>query len=294
VVEGPTGAGLGELLKRARELRGLSLEQISNETKIPKRRLEALEHDNLAAVSGEFYRRAEIRAYARAVHLDQNLALAQLERALEPPAAREDVPETPGAREPTLSGKPLLIMVGVVVAAAVFGRATGRREPALDADAHVHSATDSPQHSIPLVREVPPDAVIGTSERTQLNQIARRPAPAEGVLAVAGEPTGAPALAASNGGGALTPNRAEARASADSVTELVVTTQPAGARVTVNGIGWGIAPVTIRYLPAGDKHIRVSKDGYATGERVVTLAEGHRRMLDIRLRPAPSLTPSLP
>ena len=54
--------------------------------------------------------------------------------------------------------------------------------------------------------------------------------------------------------------------------------------MTVNGIGWGLAPVTIRHLPAGDKRIRVSKEGYTTEERTVRLAEGHPRMLDIRLR----------
>jgi hypothetical protein len=55
----------------------------------------------------------------------------------------------------------------------------------------------------------------------------------------------------------------------------------------VDGIGWGNAPVAIRYLPAGTKRIRVSKEGYATEERVVSLTEGHLRMLDIRLRSAP-------
>ena len=86
----------------------------------------------------------------------------------------------------------------------------------------------------------------------------------------------------------MTTEQAEARGSADSVTELVVTTQPAGARVTVNGIGWGLAPVTIRHLPAGDKRIRVSKEGYATEERMVRLAEGRLKALDIRLRAAPT------
>ena len=278
-------ARLGELLKRAREGRGLTLEQVSNETKIPQRHLEALEHDNLAAVPGGFYRRAEIRAYARVVNLDQNLALAELDRALDPPAAREAAPKT--LQEPTPSRKRVLIVIGVAVAAAVFGRAMGGREPALDSDAQVRSATGSPQHSVPFVRETPPEALVGTSRFTQLDQVARPSAPSERALAVAMELTGARASAASNGDRAVTTEQAEARASTDSVTELVVTTQPAGARVTVNGIGWGIAPVTIRYLPAGDKRIRVSKDGYATEERVVRVAEGHRRMLDIQLRSAP-------
>jgi PEGA domain len=57
--------------------------------------------------------------------------------------------------------------------------------------------------------------------------------------------------------------------------------------VTVNGIGWGVTPVTIRYLPEGDKRIRVSKDGYITEEQVVHLAEGHPIRLDIGLHGAP-------
>src|ERR1700722_3430221 len=92
--QGSGGPGLGELFARARARRGLTLEQIANETKIPRRHLEAIEHDNLAAIPNEFYRRAEIRAYARAVNLDQNVALAQLERDKTPTGEREAVRET--------------------------------------------------------------------------------------------------------------------------------------------------------------------------------------------------------
>src|SRR5688572_31629980 len=77
--------GLGELLRHARERRGLTLEQISNETKIPRRHLEAIERDNLAAVPGGFYCRAQIRTFARVVDLDQGVALARLERMLKGP-----------------------------------------------------------------------------------------------------------------------------------------------------------------------------------------------------------------
>jgi hypothetical protein len=51
----------------------------------------------------------------------------------------------------------------------------------------------------------------------------------------------------------------------------------------VNGIAWGISPVTIRHLPPGEKRVRVSKEGYAAQERVLTLGEGRQRELDIRL-----------
>lgn len=48
---------------------------------------------------------------------------------------------------------------------------------------------------------------------------------------------------------------------------LVVVTQPEGARVTINGVGYGTTPARIRYLPPGPKRVRVTKDGFETEER---------------------------
>jgi hypothetical protein len=74
---------------------------------------------------------------------------------------------------------------------------------------------------------------------------------------------------------------------ADATTELVITSEPAGARVTVNGIGWGTTPVTIRHLTPGNKRIRVTKDGYASSERALPVAEGSRRTLNVELATLP-------
>ena len=78
----PRGAHFGEFLRDARERRGLTVRDVSNETKIPRRHLEAFEHGDLTVVPHRMYRRAEVRAYAQAVGLDQNVALAELENAL--------------------------------------------------------------------------------------------------------------------------------------------------------------------------------------------------------------------
>jgi hypothetical protein len=56
------------------------------------------------------------------------------------------------------------------------------------------------------------------------------------------------------------------------VPELEVITEPPGAHVTVDGIGWGVTPVTIRHLPPGSKRVRVTWDGHASTERLTTLA----------------------
>ncbi|HEY7818372.1 MAG TPA: RodZ domain-containing protein [Vicinamibacteria bacterium] len=68
-------ASLSERLRRERELRGISLQQISEETRIGVRFLEALEEDRLDIIPGEFYRRSYLRAYTRYLGLDEDRAL---------------------------------------------------------------------------------------------------------------------------------------------------------------------------------------------------------------------------
>ena len=83
VLQHPFGTtAFGDFLRSARERRGLTIQQIAHETKIPRRLLESLEHGDLGAIPSGMYQRAEIRAYAKAVGLDQALALSELERAL--------------------------------------------------------------------------------------------------------------------------------------------------------------------------------------------------------------------
>ena len=252
---------LGQMLRRARELRGLTLERIAKETKIPQRHLEALERDNFTAIPTGFYGRAELRTYAQAVGLDQRLALAELESALAPPDVREPR-ETRSDKEPATSPLPYIAMavIAIGVVAALFGRAS------VDDTLHLvpvagtgGSVTSSPQPSVPSPEATRPPAAIPPTEAV---------APAAAVATdVAVPPTQAPAPVVA-------------------VTELVVTTEPEGARITVNGIGWGSSPATIQYLEPGQKRIRVSKEGYAAVERVLQIDQGRRQTLSIQLEPA--------
>jgi cytoskeletal protein RodZ len=279
--------GLGELLRSARERRGLSLEQVSNETKIPRRHLEALERDNLTAVPGGFYRRAQLRTFAQAVNLDQNLALARLERMLAGPAVRETGPVTPAAHAPTSSRSRVLILVGVGVAAVVLVRSIGR-PPLPGRDGPERAATESPrQETAAQGPETIGDAVVAVSQRAPLDPVPPQSAVSEDPLAVATERPEARAGAVSDRDAGANKETTKPVVAASPFTELIVTTQPPGARVTVNGIGWGSSPTTIRFLPAGSKRIRVVKDGYGSEERVVNVVEGHRNALDIRLGNAP-------
>ncbi len=68
-------ASLGQELKRERELRGISLEEISESTKINLRFLQALEEDKLEAMPSKFFIKALLRTYAKFLGLEEHSVL---------------------------------------------------------------------------------------------------------------------------------------------------------------------------------------------------------------------------
>lgn len=132
--------GLGELLRSARARRGLALQQVSNETKIPLRYLEALEQDRLEALPGGFYGRAHVRAYAQAVQLDPGL-LSQLERDLKASVPIEAAPERPRKRSAAVLTRTRgLIQIGLLRAATYVEQAL--RKQAVYLSTHARNFTN--------------------------------------------------------------------------------------------------------------------------------------------------------
>lgn len=236
-------ASFGAFLRDARERRGLTLQQIASETRIPWRHLEALEHGNLEAVPSGMYRRAEIRAYADAVGLDRNLALAQLDHALESSAADRTSPrQVPATETRTHMAWVAVGSIGVIAAATMF---------------MVSLQTRSPQPAAagqPVGAVIPPAGVTASSQ----------PQPDTVPTPVAHETT-PQALAEATTRPAVAP--------VVDVT-LTITSDPGGARVVVDGIGRGSTPLAVPHLSAGARRIRVIKDGYVSQERVVRVGEG--------------------
>lgn len=64
-------ASVGQELKRERELRGISLKEIADSTKISLRLLRALEDDRLDILPGKFFTRGIIGAYAKYLGLEE-------------------------------------------------------------------------------------------------------------------------------------------------------------------------------------------------------------------------------
>lgn len=89
---------LGDVLRKAREEKGYSLDDIQELTKIRKRYLEALESGDYSVLPGKFYIRAFIKNYADTVGLDADEVLRYYHT--EVPEAVPTVDETIPARKP--------------------------------------------------------------------------------------------------------------------------------------------------------------------------------------------------
>ncbi|MGO4696490.1 helix-turn-helix domain-containing protein [Paenibacillus sp. 2TAB26] len=90
---------LGELLRKAREQRGLTLDDIQETTKIRKRYLEAIESGDHTVLPGPFYVRAFVKNYSEAVGLDPDEVLRLYQHEV-PAAPVEQISEPIVSRSP--------------------------------------------------------------------------------------------------------------------------------------------------------------------------------------------------
>ena len=105
----PSG-GIGARLRAAREARGLTLEQLAAETRIPQRHLQTIEAGDFAALPARTYAVGFSKTYARAVGLDENEVLVSVRDELD---AQEPAPRyRPAGFEP---GDPARVPSGGLV-----------------------------------------------------------------------------------------------------------------------------------------------------------------------------------
>ncbi|PID02845.1 hypothetical protein CSV67_07530 [Sporosarcina sp. P2] len=76
--------GIGARLKEARILKGLTLEDLQDSTKIQQRYLSAIENEDFQIIPGAFYVRVFIKEYAEAVDLDADEILSLYQDEYEP------------------------------------------------------------------------------------------------------------------------------------------------------------------------------------------------------------------
>ncbi|HEX8649762.1 MAG TPA: helix-turn-helix domain-containing protein [Pyrinomonadaceae bacterium] len=89
-------SSFGEQLRLAREARGISLREISEQTRISTRYLEAIEADDYKRLPGGIFNKSFIKAYAKYIGYDEQEALeAYMRTARDQGASPDDVVSTP-------------------------------------------------------------------------------------------------------------------------------------------------------------------------------------------------------
>lgn len=123
----------GERLQREREMRGITLEEIAEATKIGTRSLRALEEQDFDKLPGGIFNKGFVRAYSKYLGIDEDQAVADYQTAIDeaqssgkltrqeyaPPMINEQGTEKP---EPVHIPWGLLIMVALVVAVGFAAR----------------------------------------------------------------------------------------------------------------------------------------------------------------------------
>lgn len=169
----PAMGAFGERLRREREMRGITLDEISESTKISRRHLESLEREDFESLPGGVFNKGFVRAYARFLGLNEDQAVADYSSANnEQPAPPDQFPlevhEKPNRElNPRRSPIPMILavlaLVGVLV--AVWAR-SGRARRAENALVVPAPATPAPAPvsaaavAVPVTTPLPVVAVV--------------------------------------------------------------------------------------------------------------------------------------
>jgi len=123
-------ASIGEQLRLAREGRGIPLREISDQTRISIRYLEAIESNDYRRLPGGVFNRSFIKAYARCVGYDEKEAIEGYTRYLREhgdsgdeanttPIQSKVYTETPATRSPVLTVLLAILILALLTAGAL-------------------------------------------------------------------------------------------------------------------------------------------------------------------------------
>lgn len=134
-------ATIGEELRIAREQRGISLREISDQTRISVHYLESIELDDYKRLPGGIFNRSFVKAYARSVGYDEKAAVeAYTKHMRERGEAGDDIPSLPhskvytdakATRSPVLTVVLAIVILAIVTAIALAVMSWAQRRSTL-------------------------------------------------------------------------------------------------------------------------------------------------------------------
>ncbi|HEX7287311.1 MAG TPA: RodZ domain-containing protein [Candidatus Angelobacter sp.] len=172
----------GDKLRREREMRGVTLDEISESTKISRRHLESLEKEEFDSLPGGVFNKGFVRAYARFLGINEDQAVADyVAVAQEAPPAEDqfplDIHEQPNRElNPRRSNLPLLLAVAALVGVLIGYSVWLRSRKAEHSDSVSANTPAGPAASAPTPRP---------AERQEQKASASAPVPAPVQPAVA-------------------------------------------------------------------------------------------------------------
>jgi cytoskeletal protein RodZ len=119
-----TDGSLGEQLRRMREARGISLRDISEQTRITMRHLEAIETNDYKHLPGGIFNRSFVKAYAKHIDFDEQRALDLYALEARERGDGDDITTTPRrarvytgdvARSPAMTAVLSFVILGILV-----------------------------------------------------------------------------------------------------------------------------------------------------------------------------------
>jgi cytoskeletal protein RodZ len=185
---------LGELLKKAREQSGLSLDDIQESTKIRKRYLEAIEAGDYKVLPGSFYVRAFVKTYAETLGLNADDVLRLYKH--EMPAAPPDSAVEPMIKQPRRASQSssdrlskfgftgIMLSFVIVIAVVVWIYAINNsdtKDNTLKADdqTKITDATELPKETVPnpTTGQQPNTDTTGNGTGAGTDKVAQQPEP---------------------------------------------------------------------------------------------------------------------
>ena len=112
-------ATFGENLRREREMRGVTLEEISASTKIGVRFLKSLENEDFGKLPGGIFTRSFLRAYAKYLGLDEDHVMAEYHLLL-PAGSDNDITRIAHSRPMPKRGGTRASVLAVLVSAVLL------------------------------------------------------------------------------------------------------------------------------------------------------------------------------
>jgi cytoskeleton protein RodZ len=190
---GTAMGAFGDRLRREREMRGITLDEITESTKISRRHLEALEREHFDQLPGGVFNKGFVRAYARFLGLDEDQAVADYSAASnEQPEPENKFPlevhEQPDRDlNPRRSSLPLVFaiaaLIGVLVGYGFWIKSKPHNSEAIEntRQSAPASAVNAPQANVPAPSAITPSSSepIKASAQPAHSTPVTKPAPPE-------------------------------------------------------------------------------------------------------------------